>query len=176
MWSGADADRGSERIDAVEGELVTVHAAVSSTGRRVGWRAPRLGREELYYRCEQQQGDSSLVMVERKTTKPASEILIRRSSRSRPTTLKPNRLRRSWRRFAPAHDMAAAPAAASQIPQLIDRQDQRSARPQVIVFALIGPGTRAQRLLNRTRRVNPGCRGRTKPTACGFDAHHETGN
>jgi hypothetical protein len=46
----------------------------------------------------------------------------------------------------------------------------------MIVFALIGPGTRAQWLLNGTCRLNVDDRGRTKPTACGFDAHQETGN
>jgi hypothetical protein len=56
-------------IDAVEGELVTVHTAVSSNGRRVSWRAPDLACEELYSRYETQQGDSRFVMVEKKTTK-----------------------------------------------------------------------------------------------------------
>jgi hypothetical protein len=68
-WGAPDSrNEQFERIDAVEGEVVTVHAAISSSGRRESWRAPRLACEELYYRDEKQQGDSRVVMVE-KTTK-----------------------------------------------------------------------------------------------------------
>jgi len=46
----------------------------------------------------------------------------------------------------------------------------------MIVFGLVGPRTRVQRLLNGTSWLKVGCRGWTKPAARRFDTHQDTGN